>query len=180
MGGRGLTREVPDLGLLKDVVSDRVLRAMRLASSELTRLGVRHWLVGGLAVGAYGHPRATKAVDFFVGDEAFETLGGGLVTMKHGVPIQADGVAIDHLSAQEGESFLVPLLNPPTEELAVAPLEVLVYLKLKSPRAKDRADVVELIKAGADVQRCKKWLAAHAPAHLPALDALEQTARAEE
>lgn len=33
--------------------------------------------------------------------------------MKPGVPIQADGVAIDHLSAQEGESFLVPLLRPP-------------------------------------------------------------------
>ena len=60
---------------------------MRVASARLTELGVRHVLVGGLAVGAWGHARATKHVDFLVGEEAFEHHPGGLVTMKYGVPI---------------------------------------------------------------------------------------------
>ena len=40
---------------------------MRAAAAQLDRRGVRHWL-GGLAVGAHGFPRATKNVDFLVGD----------------------------------------------------------------------------------------------------------------
>ncbi len=169
----------PDLKLLEGVVSEKVLAAMRAAAAQLTRLGVRHWLVGGLAVGAHGHPRATKDVDFFVGDEAFEVHGGGLVTMKPGVPIQADGVVIDHLSADE-EPFLTAALPGAEAQLEVAPIEVLLYLKLKSPRAKDRADVVELIKAGADVEKARGWLVQHAPELAAELARAVEAARAEE
>lgn len=161
-------------------MSAKVLDAMRAAGAQLTRLGVRHWLVGGLAVGAHGHPRATRDVDFLVGDEAFEHHAGGLVTMKPGVPIQVAGVAVDHLSAQTGEGFLTDGLPAASEPLAVAPIEILIYLKLKSPRAKDRADVVELIKAGANVESCRRWLSAHAPAYVPGLAECAATARAEE
>ena len=170
----------PDLSLLDDAVSPKVLDAMRVAAAQLTRLGVRHWLVGGLAVGAHGYPRATKDVDFLVGDEAFEHHGGGLVTMKPGVPIQVNGVVVDHLSAQEGEAFLTGGLPPASGALESAPIEVLVYLKLKSPRAKDRADIIELIKAGADVALCRKWLLAHAASLIPALDEAAAAALAEE
>lgn len=169
----------PDLSLLEGVVSETVLTALRAAAAQLSRLGVRHWVVGGLAVGAHGHPRATKDVDFFVGDEAFEHHGGGLVTMKPGVPIQANGVIVDHLSAQN-EPFLAAELPPAEVQLEVAPIEVLLYLKLKSPRAKDRADIIELIKAGADVARVRKFLVAHAASLLPALDKAVEEARAEE
>lgn len=169
----------PDLRLLDGVVSERVLDAMRAAAQQLSRLGVRHWLVGGLAVGAHGHPRATKDVDFFVGDEAFERHGGGLVTMKPGVPIQANGVVVDHLSANE-EAFLTEALPSPDEVLAVAPIEVLLYLKLKSPRAKDRADVVELIKAGADVACTRAFVLEHAPDLVGLLDDATRAAAAEE
>jgi len=41
-----------------------------VASARLTELGVRHVLVGGLAVGGWGHPRATKDVVFLVGEES--------------------------------------------------------------------------------------------------------------
>jgi hypothetical protein len=70
-------------------------------------------------------------VDFFVGDEAFEHHGAGLVTMKPGVPIQANGVIVDHLSAQD-EPFLSEGLPRADVQLEVAPIEVLLYLKLKS------------------------------------------------
>jgi hypothetical protein len=173
-------RKEPDLALLEDVVSDRILGAMRAAAAELSKMGVRHWLVGALAVGAHGHPRATKDVDFLVGDEAFETNAGGLVSMKPGLPIQANGVVVDHLSARDDEVFLRDALPPASEVLTVAPIEVVIYLKLKSPRAKDRADVVELIKAGADVERCRAWLEKHAAELVAPLEEMQRAALAEE
>jgi hypothetical protein len=175
-----LKSTVPDVQLLTGTVAEPVLAAMRAAATQLSVLGVRHWLVGGLAVGAYGHVRATKDVDFFVGDEAFVLHPGGLVTMRPGVPIQANGVVIDHLSANENEPFLGAELPSASDVLSVAPIEVLAYLKLKSPRAKDRADIVELIKAGIDVPRCRRWLERHSPSFVEPLNEAEASARREE
>jgi hypothetical protein len=151
----------PDPALLDDVVALKVLDAMRAASSALTRLGIRHVVVGGLAVGANGHPRATKDVDFLVGDEAFEHQPGGFVTLKPGVPIQVNGVAIDLLSVQAGDEHLATALEAPTGSMIAAPQ--LVFLKLKSPRQKDRVDVIELIKAGIALEPCRAYLSKHAP-----------------
>lgn len=77
----------PDLDALEGVVAPRVLDAMRTASKQLRKAKIRHAVVGGLAVGAYGFARATKDVDFLVGEEAFQHHGGGLVTIAPGVPI---------------------------------------------------------------------------------------------
>jgi hypothetical protein len=41
-----------------------------------------------LGIGAHGYPRATKVVDFLVGDEAFQQHAGGLISITAGVPIQ--------------------------------------------------------------------------------------------
>jgi hypothetical protein len=150
----------PDLTLLDDVVAPKVLAAKDVASRALSALGVRHVVVGGLAVGANGYPRATKDVDFLVGDEAFEQHAGGFVTMKGGVPIQVNGVAIDLLSVQVGEDHLATALEAPMGSIIEAPQ--LVYLKLKSPRQKDRVDVIELIKAGIDLAACRSYLARYA------------------
>src|SRR5579883_3001513 len=54
---------------------DAVSPSVRDATRELSRLGIRHALVGGVAVGAHGFPRATKIVEFLVGEEAFEHHG---------------------------------------------------------------------------------------------------------
>ena len=168
----------PDPALLDDSVAPRVLEAMRAASQALTDLGVRHVVVGGLAVGAHGHPRATKDVDFLVGDEAFERHAGGFVTMKPGVPIQVNGVAIDLLSVQAGEEHLATALDAPIGSMIQA--SQLIYLKLKATRQKDRADVVELIKAGVDTAMCRAYLRAHAPDLVGMFDSLIAQAAAEE
>jgi hypothetical protein len=130
---------------------------MRTASSKLTELGVRHALVGGLAVGAWGHPRATKGVDFLVGEEAFEHHPGGLVTMKYGVPIQVAGVPVALLSASANrcEDALEPAAGG---GVPVAPLPVLIYLKLASPRPRDLTDVIELIRLGVERDEVRAFL----------------------
>jgi len=154
----------PDLSLLEDAVPPKVLRALRAASERLGKLGVRHALVGGLAVGAYGYVRNTKDVDFLVGEEAFEHHPGGVVTMKSGLPIEVEGVAIDFLSAKSDEPHVASALKTPAPpEIPVAPIETLIYLKLKSPRQRDFADVVELVKAGLDAEAVGRYIAQHAP-----------------
>lgn len=168
----------PDPSLLADSVPPKVLDAMRLASSALTALGVRHVVVGGLAVGANGYPRMTKDVDLLVGDEAFEHHPGGFVTLKPGVPIQINGVAIDLLSVQAGEEHLATAFEAPMGSMIEAPQ--LVYLKLKSPRHKDRTDVIELIKAGIAVDACRKYLTTHARELVAMFDDSVATAAAEE
>ena len=168
----------PDPSLLDDVVAPKVLTAMKVASTALTSLGIRHVVVGGLAVGANGHPRATKDVDFLVGDEAFEHHPGGFVTMKGGVPIQVNGVAIDLLSVQADEAHLATALEAPMGSMIEAPQ--LVYLKLKSPRQKDRADVIELIKAGIGIDDCRTYLTRHAPALVAPFEDAVAKAAAEE
>jgi hypothetical protein len=45
----------------------------------------------------------------------------------------------------------------------VAPLPVLIYLKLKSPRPKDLADVVELIRLGIERDAIHADLVARSP-----------------
>ncbi len=126
---------------------------------------------------AHGYGRSTKNVDFLVGDEAFEHHQGGLVSMRPGVPIQVSGVLIDFLSVGDDEKHLEAALSNGGE---IAPIDVLVYLKLKSPRAKDRVDVIEVIKAGADVNRCRVYLTAHAAILVPKFDDCVTVAQGEE
>jgi len=168
----------PDPSLLVGVVAPEVLDAMKVASAALTRVGVRHVVVGGLAVGANGFPRATRDVDFLVGDEAFERHAGGLVTLRPGVPFQVNRVAVDFLGAEAGEGFLAAALDAEPGSMIDGP--PLVYMKLKSPRHKDRTDVIELIKAGLDVDRCRAYLSTHAPSFTAAFDEAVQRARAED
>lgn len=168
----------PDPSLLQGVVAPEVLDAMKVASEALKRAGVRHVVVGGLAVGANGFPRATRDVDFLVGDEAFERHAGGLVTLRPGVPFQVNRVAVDFIGAEASEGFLAAALDAEAGSMIDGP--PLVYMKLKSPRHKDRTDVIELVKAGLDVDRCRRYLATHAPSFVADFDDAVRRARAEE
>lgn len=168
----------PDPSLLDKVVAPEVIDAMKRASEALVRAGVRHVVVGGLAVGANGYPRATADVHFLVGSEAFEHHPGGMVTLRPGVPFQVSGIAIDLLSPDATEPFLEQTLHAPPGSMISAP--PLIYLKLKSPRHKDRTDVIELIKAGIDVDLCRAYLPANAPAYLAAFEEAVARAVAEE
>ncbi|HEX3477148.1 MAG TPA: hypothetical protein VHT91_19125 [Kofleriaceae bacterium] len=168
----------PDPSLLVDVVAPKVLDAWRAASEALKRAGVRHVVIGGLAVGANGHPRATKDVDFLVGDEAFLHHAGGLVTMNPAIPIAVNGVAIDYLAPRPDEVHLAGALDAqPGTFIDIARL---VYMKLRASRMQDRADVVALIKTGQDVDACRAYLLSNAPALVAAFDDLVTKAGSEQ
>ena len=179
---RPLRRQGADLKPVGEVVSERVWRAMIDSSALLSKLGVGHALVGGLAVGAHGWPRATKDVDFLVDDSAWQKTDGGLVVMRSGLPVQAHGVAVDTLSIRDDESHLQAAIDAAerTEGVPVAPVEAVVYMKLASPRSRDRQDVIELVRAGLDVSSVRHYLDRHAPHLRGRFDEAVQTAESED
>lgn len=144
-------------------VSPKVRDAAIKTAEQLSVLGIRHALAGGLAVGAHGYVRATTDVGFLVGEEAFEHQGS-VVAFRAGVPIEVDGVRIDYLSPVSLGPQLEDVLDHPlmNEGLAIVPIEVLIYMKLAAKRRRDLVDVVELVKAGADVNRVRNYLQQYA------------------
>jgi hypothetical protein len=144
--------EEADMSLNGGIVSDRVLGAYRKASARLKKLGIPHVVVGGLAVGAWGHPRATKDVDFLIKEK--DVFKGSIIsTFKPGVPISVGGVVIDYLTIEA-----LKLRKPELIKGPVAPLEVVFAMKLKARRMQDNADLIALLKKGADVEVIDNWL----------------------
>jgi len=176
---RTMKPDTPDVRLLDQVVAPRVLHAMRVISAEYKRMGIKHALVGGLAIGAQGWPRATRGVDFLVDDKAFERRPGGLVLLR--VPFEVEGVPVDSIAAADDETFLARARDAAVESdgIPILAIEALVYMKLKAWRLRDQVDVIELLKAGADEAACRTWLLEHAPDTAPRFDTLAERARAE-
>jgi hypothetical protein len=135
-------------------------------------------VVGGLAVGANGYPRATKDVYFLVTDDAFLQKAGGIVLLGPGIPFQVDGVAIDYLVAGEDEAHLAAALEGSFGGAIDAPR--LIYMKLKANRLRDQLDVVELIKAGIDREAARSYLEAHANHLIELFDRYARQAAAEQ
>lgn len=149
--------EKPDPSLLDGVVAQPILAAWEEASALLTQAGIPHVVVGGLAVGAWGHPRATRDVDFLVHETDAFDAHGLVLAFKSGLPVSVRKVPIDYLTAETYRLERRNELRVPTRQ-AVAPIEVLFLLKLRAHRMQDQADVVALIKAGVDVGAIRRWL----------------------
>jgi hypothetical protein len=163
---------------LAQVVAPKVLVDAIDTSERLRSLGIPHALVGGLAVGLHGHPRATKDVDFIVGSAAFASIKPILSFREELSGVVRWGV-IDLLAALPDDPPLEGALQMPAPgEVPVVPVEVLVLMKLRAQRPQDEADVAHLVTAGMDVRGVLEWLSARAPDHVPAFSRLAQRALA--
>jgi hypothetical protein len=162
--GRTKHSDKPDLGLCEGVVSSRILQALYDSAAQLEKMGVPFVAIGGIAVGAYGAPRATKDVDFLVGEEAFEHHGP-LVSFRPGLPIFSGDVSVDPVSIGRGEEFLIEAFEHPfmSRGVPVIGLPALIYLKLSAGRHGDLADVARLLNAGIDERPVRQYLSEHAP-----------------
>lgn len=161
---------------LEQVVARRVLDDARRVSEALTFLGVPHALVGGLAVGLHGHPRATRDVDFLVGSEAFATTTP-LLTFR---PELADVVqwgVIDLIAALPEDPVLAREVVPGGSDFVpVVGIEVLMLMKLRAARTQDLADIEALVRCGADVAAVLDFLRTHEPRHVPVFSRCAQRA----
>jgi hypothetical protein len=127
-------------------------RAVREVSKMLSEAGIRHALVGALAANAYrSRPRTTEDIDFLVGDEAFQKHAGGFVTMRVPV-IEFDGIEVDQVPLTEAlrvvEDGLTRVIF--SEGVPIAPVDILVVMKLIAGRTQDLADVEAIIASGID------------------------------
>jgi len=161
---------------LERVVATRVLEDALRVSGTLTALGVPHALVGDLAVGLHGHPRATKDVDFIVGAEAFETTSPLLTFREQLAEVVRWGV-IDLIAALPDDPVLAAeLVQGTAGEVPVVGIEVLVLMKLRASRTQDIADVEALVRADADVAAVLTFLRKHEDRHVPAFSRIAQQA----
>jgi hypothetical protein len=160
----------PSLEKAFAAVPSSIRTAAEEAARRLRELGIRHALVGGLAVGAHGAPRNTTDVDFLVGLEAFE--GSGIVLVhRSGVPVKVGEVAIDLLPAEDPS--LERALDSAREHphgLPLIDLPALVQMKLRAMRPHDQDDVRRLIRAGADLGAIRSYLATAEPPLLSRFD----------
>jgi hypothetical protein len=80
------------------------------------------------------------------------------VTIAPGVPAQVGDIAVDPISIAPGEKHLDAAVASPTMSrgIPIAPIEVLCYLKLKSPRRKDSADIVDWVRGGVATSPVRK------------------------
>ncbi len=154
---------------LAEVVAARVLLDAIEASRRLTALQVPHALIGGLAVGLLGHPRATRDVDILVADSAFEHVTPVVVfrvelrdLVRVGV-IDLMPLPVDH------PELAADLRVPANDEIPVVSPEALVLLKLRADRPQDRADIAALIGAGLNVANTTAYLRRYAPELVPRL-----------
>ncbi len=148
---------------LAHVVAPKVIDDAIDTGQLLTRLGIPHALVGGLAVGLNGHARATKDVDYLVGPEAFEMTTPVLVYRDELKDRVVMGV-IDLLAVPDDYPALAnELAIGEIGEVHVISVEGLILMKLAANRTQDRDDVEHLLAAGADEGQVAAYIAAYAP-----------------
>ena len=151
------------LDFLAGTVAPEVLLDAIRTSQRLAELGVDHALIGGLAVGLYGHARATKDVDILVGDSAFSSTSPFVVYREELHDLVKMGV-IDLLSVPPQRPVLARMLQNPTDgSLPVIELPGLILMKLDASRPQDTADIHRLLDLGADESEIGAFLAEHAP-----------------
>jgi hypothetical protein len=127
-------------------------RAVREVSRLLSEAGIRHALAGALAVNAYSHrPRTTEDIDFFVGDEAFQSHPEGFVTLRVPV-IEFDGIDIDQIPLTSALRVVEEGLNRAAVSggVPIAPVDTIVVMKLIAGRSRDLADIESIVSSGAD------------------------------
>lgn len=160
----------------------RTVNAARKASENLRREGVRHAVLGGIAVGVHGWPRLTLDVDLLVEDSAWFHRADGSAEPRVPMPESIDGVGIDYLAVAVMGDFLEAAFERPyvSEGVPIAPPEVVVCTKLMRHAMRDRADVVELMKAEViDLAAVRAFLVEHTPMLVPRWDALVPEAERE-
>lgn len=154
----GLKQRAPGAGLQAqlDMLSLPMREAVLAACTAYAELGVPYALVGGLAAGAMGRPRFTKDVDFLVGEQAFRK-SGLIISFALPMPLQAGDVAIDPIPLPEEperravlqEALAHPEMDTTTgQSVPLLAATWLAYMKLASPRGKDRDDIVGMMQAG--------------------------------
>lgn len=144
---------------LRESSGSNIEKTLRKAVKILAKSGIPHYVCGGFAVQEHGYPRFTQDVDLIVPDRALALEALCMDGFDEGPGSAIDPetrVRIDLLPGGERLDLGPVALPIPTmisDEPRILTLEDLISTKLSAyaargiHRAKDYADVVELIQA---------------------------------
>ena len=150
-------------------VSQITIDGIRIVSSILTRQGIRHALVGGMAVACHGYPRTTDNMDFAVRECAFE-YHDKITLLRAGLPVKYMGIRVNYVTFTtkvEKELLEQYLVVPSLNYVPVMPLGPLIAMKLMASRLKDKADICEMLKRRGlkEVEAVMKYIAEGMPSY---------------
>ena len=143
--------------LHSSAVSPFLIAAAEELTEELRRARIPHAVVGGLAANAYGYERATTDIDLLLrrDDARLRGVLGHIspqpVGKRDGGFASFKGLDVDLLYLDPSEKRLATELH--AARLPIISPGGLFYLKLLSSRAKDWADVIELLKVDPSLAR---------------------------
>jgi hypothetical protein len=158
---------------LSGCVPQTQIEGLRTVSEIFRAKGVRHAVVGGLAVGANGYLRNTNNLDFLVDDNAF-LYSDKVVYVRNDLPIKYFGSRVNWVSMSPSEKPIFGnfLMLPARDQVPIMPVEPLIAMKLIAGRHKDRTDIIELAKVRSDLSSIREFTSTNIPHLLPLLDAL--------
>jgi hypothetical protein len=128
---------------------------LRKVTRILAKLGIPHWVIGGMAVQEHGYARFTDDIDIIVPNakEAREKLLAHKFDQDPESRITVtgpSGVKVDVLQGGDrpvGSGKLpLPMPTSVSFEPQILPLDALIETKLTAGRSQDIADTVQLIK----------------------------------
>ena len=139
---------IASINNLHACVSQVMINGIKTVSLILAKQGLRHALVGGMAIACHGYPRTTDNMDFAVRECAFE-YHDKLTLLRVGLPVKYAGIRVNYITFTtkiEKELLDQYLMVPALGGVPVMALAPLVAMKLMANRLKDHADVCELLK----------------------------------
>jgi len=151
------------------MVPENTKEAAKTVSEFLDSKGISHAVIGGMAVSAYSPPRMTQDVDFMVPRDCLSQLRelgdvSPLAGSVDGVTVQMGDVPVDFLFLDEDMPDDMLEGGPKINGIPVLRPEALFIMKMNAPRAKDHADVIEMIKAEVvDLKAVRKYMKKHVP-----------------
>jgi len=160
--------------------------ALHTAASEVSEMlrhsGVRHVVVGGVAVSCNGYARTTNNVDYAVEPGTFEYRNKALY-LRPDLPVKYLGIPIHYITPSnpfEQAMLEQYLVIPDRGQVPILPIKPLVVMKLISRRHKDLADLVELLKRRiSEVEDIRAFVGESLPAQKGLFDELVACAEAE-
>jgi hypothetical protein len=127
---------------------------MTVLNTQANKLKIPMTSIGGMAVAAHGYRRFTNDIDILITKDDATKLATALLNTKQFTNIgqnklQHKNGSIVNLCVEKVKAgnTIFPPPESNTPGLTVASLPLLLHLKIKANRHKDRTDIIELIKA---------------------------------
>ncbi len=126
---------------------------LKTVIEKLNAAQIRYKVIGGIAIGYHIAPRTTSDIDILIQEKDLpkvQAIFGNGTPMDNGYAFDVSGIDVEFLfSVEDDEEFLYEKTH---HSIPVPNIYSMIYLKLKGLRAKDSADIIEIVKTMNDEQ----------------------------